>query len=223
MSFLLNINSAFLFLSLASFSFLGGCGAERAQSPAVAQVTVQSPKSQDLSALLKRGDAGDVDAQFYLGWRYAKGECVSQDSAKSVEWFNKAAAQGDAPAKFNLGLAYDNGEGVPKNNAKAVALYQEAAILAVPRAQHNLGLKYLFGNGVPGDRVLAYVWFKLAAISTVERVENAVKAIRLVGYLLSKDELAEAQRLASGWKIGQAIVREGVHPRSPNVAVGANE
>ena len=47
---------------------------------------------------------GDAEAQFLLGFMYAKGRGVLEDDKEAVKWFRKAAEQGHAEAQFNLGL-----------------------------------------------------------------------------------------------------------------------
>ncbi len=118
---------------------------------------------------------------------------------------SEGCAQGHAGAQFNLGWMYDQGEGVPKDAAKAVEWYQKAAAQGDANAQYNLGLMYDRGEGVPTDLVLAYTWLNLAAAGGDE---DATKMRSTAETLLSKSELAEAQRLSSGWKKDQILARE---------------
>jgi TPR repeat protein len=52
---------------------------------------------------------------------------VTQDRAKAVAWFLKAAEQGNVKAQYNLGVMYDTGAGVPRSHTQAVAWYSKAA------------------------------------------------------------------------------------------------
>jgi len=72
-------------------------------------------------------EAGDVDAQYYLGWMYANGEGVPEDDAQAVRWHRKAAEQGLAIAQNNLGWMYASGEGVPEDDVFAYAWFNLAA------------------------------------------------------------------------------------------------
>ncbi len=51
-------------------------------------------------------EQGDVDAQFYLGGMYMKGQGVIKNYKTSLKWYKRAAEQGDAKAQFNLGVIY---------------------------------------------------------------------------------------------------------------------
>ena len=53
---------------------------------------------------------GDAEAQFYLGWIYAKGQGVARDDAEAVKWYRKAAEHGLTGAQFSLGLMYAKGK-----------------------------------------------------------------------------------------------------------------
>ncbi|MFT0211701.1 tetratricopeptide repeat protein [Pseudomonas sp. F1_0610] len=75
--------------------------------------------------LCNKAEAGDASAQIILGRMYATGDGVTQDSAKAVVWYKKAAEQGDAKAQANLGVAYENGYGVKQDYAQAVIWYKK--------------------------------------------------------------------------------------------------
>ena len=63
-------------------------------------------------------------------------------------------------------------------------------------AQYNLGLMYANGDGVPQDYVLAYMWWNLAA---AQGLENAQKNKDLVEKQMTREQIAEAQRLSREW------------------------
>ena len=66
----------------------------------------------------------------------------------------------------------------------------------VSDAQLNLGAMYVLGQGVPEDYVRAHMWYELAAAngSTV-----ALKNRDMMTKLMTPQQLAEAQRMASEW------------------------
>ena len=71
-------------------------------------------------------------------------------------------------------------------------------------AQLNLGLMYEYGNGVVQDFVQAHKWYNLAAsrVSASER-DLRDKSVRNRDHLaarLSPTGIAEAQRVARGWR-----------------------
>lgn len=156
----------------------------------------------------------DPDAQFFLGVMFSTGEGVTKNPIAGVEWIQKAADRGHVLAQIVLGEMYAKGDGVPMDAAKAVEWYQKAAGQLDPMAQFNLGVMYAKGQGVVRDMVLAYAWFNIAAVSGNPQ---AVANRRLAESLLSKNELAEAQRLASEWKPGKILVRSG---KSSTASVG---
>ena len=106
------------------------------------------------------------------------------------------AEQGHANAQFNLGLMYSNGEGVPEDDAEAVKWYRKAAEQGYANAQFNLGLMYLNGEGVPEDNVFAYMWFNLAA---AQGDEDAKKGKGMISENMTKEQIAEAQKLSREW------------------------
>ncbi len=48
----------------------------------------------------KLAEQGDADAQFKLGYLYAKGLGVPVDAKEAERWFGKAAEQGHVGAEF---------------------------------------------------------------------------------------------------------------------------
>ena len=119
------------------------------------------------------------------------------DVATAVKHMQVAAKQGDAAAQFNLGLSYYNGEGVPQDYVEAVKWYRMAAEQGTVGAQSNLGVAYFYGQGVPQDYVLAHMWLNLAAThgnsSDAENRDTVAKK-------MTRDQIAEAQRMAREWK-----------------------
>ena len=148
----------------------------------------------------------DPDAQFYLGVLYLAGDGVEKSPVMALECLQKAADRGHVTAQIVLGEMYAKGEGVPMDAAKAAEWYQKAAGQLNPMAQFNLGVMYAKGEGVGKDMVLAYAWFNIAAAGGNP---DAVKNRRIAESLLTRNEFAEAQRLASEWKPGEILVRKG--------------
>ena len=69
-------------------------------------------------------------------------------------------------------------------------------------AQSNLGHMYAQGHGVPYDRLRAHLWFNLAAANFKdEDLANESRIAREnVARTMTRDQIAEAQRLAREWK-----------------------
>jgi TPR repeat protein len=149
-------------------------------------------------------EEGGSRAQSLLGLLYYHGRGVRQDDSNAAKWFRLAADQGEANAQFNLGVMYAEGQGVPQDYAEAVRWYRLAADRGEPRAQFNLGVSYAEGQGVERDYASAYMWFNLAASrflsSEVERRRVAFHNRDLIASKMSREQIAEAQKLASEWK-----------------------
>ena len=150
-----------------------------------------------ISNLQELAEQGDADAQFKLGVMYDNGEGVPQDYTEAAKWFRLAAEQGDAWAQYFLGVRYANGEGVPQDYTEAVKWYRLAAEQGHASAQSNLGVRYAKGEGVPQDDVLAHKWFNLAA---AQGDASAKKGRDIVTDRMTREQIAEAQRLAREWK-----------------------
>ena len=104
------------------------------------------------------------------------------------------ANQGAAYAQYNLGNMYEFGEGVPENDAEAVKWYRKAADQGHAKAQSNLGVMYYNGDGVPENHVRAYVWLSMAK---TQGYESAKKGVETVKNLMTKQQIAQAQALAT--------------------------
>ena len=114
-----------------------------------------------------------------------------------IAQLKKDAAAGDAKAQYHLGLMYARGKGVPENDVEAVKWYRLAAAQGLDMAQYALGFMYAGGEGVPEDYIQAYKWYNLAAAAgdTI-----AVKSKNRVAEKMTKEQIAEAQRLSTAFK-----------------------
>ena len=152
----------------------------------------------------RAAEAGDATAQNNLALFYEAGESVPRDMAEAARWYRKAAEQGAAIAQYNLAVLCRIGLGVPKDGEQAAAWATKAALQGQANAQALLGSLYARGEGVPRDVVLAYAWFNLAAAQSLESAAKARDEL-----LLPLQELTEAQRISSAWKLGQLLQRQG--------------
>jgi len=119
-----------------------------------------------------------------------------QDYAAALQLCRPLAEQGDVRAQTSLGGMYYNGQGVQRDYAEATKWVRKAAERGYAPAQAYLGVMYWNGQGVPRDAVLAYMWLILAATQ-----EPKAEAERdMAASEMTPDEIAEAQRLAQGWK-----------------------
>ena len=63
----------------------------------------------------KAAQAGDAQAQYFLGLCYDEGDGLRRNRRKARVWWERAAAQGWAGALLSLGVACALGEGGPMN------------------------------------------------------------------------------------------------------------
>ena len=131
------------------------------------------------------------------------------DYATALSRFRKAAKQGDADAQFALGAMYEHGQGVPLDYKTSVYWYNRAAEQGDASAQYELGYMYWMGRGVPVDRVLGYVWSSLAA---AQGHKYALEARGWYRQYMTREQIAEAQRLAREWNPRQQTAQAPQHP-----------
>ena len=60
-------------------------------------------------------------------------------------------------------------------------------------------ITYINGKGVPEDSVLAYMWYNLAAAQGGEAGERAQSNKDLLEERMTREQIAEAQRLSREW------------------------
>ncbi len=127
--------------------------------------TPPAPPRQDVLATIKEiAAAGDANAQYELGLRYAEGRGgAPRDPKTAFQWFAKAADKGLAPAQYRLGSIYEKGMGVDRDYAKALSWYKRAADVGNARAMHNLAVLYAGGGDGKPDYDQAAQWFRKAA------------------------------------------------------------
>jgi TPR repeat protein len=147
-----------------------------------------------LQPLAERGDAG---AQAVVGSMYARGLGVTYDGAEAVRWWRKAAEQGSASAQEELATAYFWGDGVQPNHSEAAKWFRKAAEQGGIFAQTSLAYLYARGEGVPKDLALAHMWLNLAA---AQGQPAAKIGLDRLASKMTTGQVAEAQRLARGWK-----------------------
>ena len=72
-------------------------------------------------------NVGHADAQYRLGWLYAKGLGLAENVQQALGWWQLAADLGHADALFSIGWVYHHGEGVERDIEKALRYYLEAS------------------------------------------------------------------------------------------------
>ena len=126
---------------------------------------------------------------------YSRGDYV-----RAAQELSPLAQRGNAKALGLIGFLYEHGFGEPQDYDAAADFYTRGAVQGNPFAQAMLGLMYDKGHGVPLDVILAYKWLNLAAAGTQGHDQESFARLRdAVASKMSKDEIAEGQRLALNW------------------------
>jgi uncharacterized protein len=126
---------------------------------------------------------------------YSRGDYV-----RAALELSPLAQRGNAKALGLLGFLYEHGFGEPQDYDVAADFYARGAVQGDPFAQAMLGLMYDKGHGVPLDVIYAYKWLNLAAARAQRHEQEDFARLRdAVASKMSKDEIAEGQRLALNW------------------------
>lgn len=94
-------------------------------------------------------------------YRYGRG--VEQDSAKAIEWNEKAAQAGLIDCYNYIGVMYAKGEGVEQDYAKAMEWIEKGAELGSIACMKNLVVLYYEGYVVEQDSAKVIEWYEKAA------------------------------------------------------------
>ena len=137
-----------------------------------------------------------------------------------MAWFRRAAEQGNALAQNKLGFSYAQGQGVAKDEALAVTWYRKGAEQGNAWAQRNLYRMHRDDQLPQADLVQALAWINLAA-SQAEPHPGAAQERQKLSAKLTPAQVAEAQRLAREWKVGDLLGKSRLKPVSPSLAASA--
>lgn len=101
-------------------------------------------------------DAGDPNAQNFLGVLYNYGHGVQENDVEAVSWFQKSAEQGFAKGQTSLAVMHlYGGVGVPHNAEEGLYWLKRAAAQGFPQAEYMLGLHQSQTAETTGDRIEA--------------------------------------------------------------------
>lgn len=156
--------------------------------------------------VLEKAKSGNLEAQSKLAEMYFKGQGAKKDFSQAAIWALKAAEQGSPADQSLLGNLYRTGRGVPQDFSQAVYWSRKAAEQGEYRAQSLLGAMYFEGTGVQKDLILAHALNTIAAAGAPDP-ERASKNRMMLERQMTQSQIAEAQHIASNWKIGQPFDR----------------
>jgi predicted nucleic acid-binding Zn-ribbon protein len=80
-----------------------------------------------LAVWLPQAEAGDPQAQVYVGEIFEKGLGRAADHGVAAQWYEKAAVQNFPRGQMNLAYLYEQGLGVTRDPLKALNLYRQAS------------------------------------------------------------------------------------------------
>ena len=148
--------------------------------------------NMDIMELIRRADAGDVDAMValvdYICWDEGRAEDFDPlIKDKVLGYINKAIAEDNNIAMNQLGAMYNEGIIVAKDPEKAMYWYKEAADRGNPLAMCNLAYGYYYGTGVPQDYEKAYIYFTKSAVLGQLDSYYKVGDMFMYGYYVEKD------------------------------------
>ncbi len=90
-----------------------------------------------LRGLFDKAEAGDVEAQYELGWRHALGSGFDLDDDIGLQWVRTAAENGHRLAQNNMGARHVSGDGVEKDLVEAYVWFFKAASQGDRKAGKN--------------------------------------------------------------------------------------
>ena len=123
-------------MTLAATALMLLAGSAWAVRPEAAIKAYEAGNHASAAALLQPlAEAGDADAQNFLGALYHLGQGVPRDEKTAVEWVRKAAEQGHVIAQYNLGQSYEDGMGVEADDLEAFRWYCRSAMQDYNRAK----------------------------------------------------------------------------------------
>ncbi|MDE7108698.1 MAG: sel1 repeat family protein [Muribaculaceae bacterium] len=156
--------------------------------------TARSTALYRRSALLGYGPARN-----YLGFRYFRGEGVTQDVDSALYWLKLAAEEGDPGAANNLGYLYASGEYLERDYAKAREWFGKAAAAGLHTAEAQLADLYREGLGGEADTTAAIVLYNKA-------VEGGLRDARLKLVSLLRDAALKGDARAMAM-LGEAYAK----------------
>jgi len=186
---------------------------------AAAEVPVPQNFGQAMNWYERAAEAGNVEAQFYLGVMYETGVRGNNDMAAAAKWYRRAAEQGHVEAQTRLGVLYYQGRGVAADLAEAARWYAKAAEGGSPRAQYNLALMYERGRGVPANAAMAASLYERASDGGTVQARLNLGSLYARGDGVKRDSQRALMWLtmaaASGLKVSDAVRQELLDDLTP--------
>ena len=153
---------------------------------------------------LSLAEAGNLDAQFQLGYMHDFGEGVPENDAEAVKWWQRAAEQGHRHSQLILGMKYRTGAGIPHDYEQARHWLLRAVAQGSGQAAKHLGYMHLLGEGVPRDHATAVNWLGRAAARGEADAQFEVGRMYYRGEGLPQDHVLAARWVGLSARLGLA-------------------
>jgi len=143
-----------------------GCGDQSRKDADIYQEGVAAYSQGNFSVAFEKfktvAEHGHVQAEYYVGIMYLKGQGISKNEKEAGVWLGKAAERGHVEAQENMGLIYAKGLGVERNWVQAAKWFSVAAASGKETAANN---KKVIEIHMPPDKVaegnlLAQQWLE---------------------------------------------------------------
>jgi TPR repeat protein len=101
---------------------------------------------EELSGYRNRAEAGDIEAQVYLGWAYIVGKFVEKNCSLAKEWLERASNQGSKEAAYRLAMLL-----ISQKDKKGIGILTDLSAENFAPAAYELGNFYYMGLLVARD------------------------------------------------------------------------
>jgi len=162
-----------------------------------------------LKLLRPLANAGNPEAQVFIGMSYEFGDGVAKNTAEAVKWYRQAAQKGSLDAAYNLGTMYEDGNGVAKNIPEAAKWFREAAAKGHAPSQRELGSLYHGGvAGMERDDKEAAFWFRMATGKNDVPSMTALAQMYLAGQGVTPDRKEAQDLLRKASELGDSDAKK---------------
>jgi len=132
-------------------------------------------------------EKGDPHSQYGAAILYLRGDGVSKNLTKAIDYLTSSAKSGITQAQTTLGNLFRFGIGTEKDLGSALKWYGLAAEANYAPAQFALGNLYRSGIGVPKNLETAMQWYVLAAEDGLKEAQHALGQAFYRGYSKARD------------------------------------
>ena len=192
--------------------------AAQPQAPKVAPPKKTEYDQLPLPQLLAKANANDLTAQFELASRFNYGRGLPKNTDQALRWLRRAASAGQPDAARLLAVKLYNGYDMTADFTEAMVWARLLANRGDLPGQLMLANMYANGEGAARDLVQAYMWYAIAAAGgkrdqsepQQEQVQAAMEQRDELAGLLTQEQEAQAQQLASEWWLNKYAPRPAV-------------